>query len=1092
MIVIPSDELIRSEYLSYSKDLLAQQIYGIYQLTKAKHKIIVLSPSTLYRYFPSKKLFLDDCIKIKRGETLDFQKFKQTLLDSGYYRTNKIDQSLQFAARGDIVDIYSLNYENPIRIEFFDDLVESIRFFDVSTQTSVGNAEEVEILPASLFLLTKEEKENAESKIRKTFEEDLKTFDKINLDTFKMTIEDDIEDIKNNTNSSKNYKYMGYLQGILTSIFDYIDNYTLIVSSEEDFLRNSDNLIKESYMFLNDLHIAGKCITHLSYFNENVDPYKNALLIDQLNPFYIHSDSVSIKLNRPALTAGKEKNISLIIDSYIKQNNRVVCLLNDRIQVEAIKECAGYLGRTYEEVKSLNNDSDAEVIALIKPFFEGFELPSENIVVLTSNELFGRRAAKASYSSKFKEGLILGSYLELTPGDYVVHEYNGIGQFLGIKTLLVDGKHEDYIQIAYAKGDKVYVPLYQFNLIRKYVGRDGTAPRLNNLGGESWKNTKRKIKEKVNDLAERLLDLYQERSKVEGHAFIKDDALQTEFESKFPYELTKDQSIALKDIKEDMESIHPMDRLLCGDVGFGKTEVAFRAAFKAIMDGKQVCLLCPTTLLCKQHYEVALDRFKDYGINICMLSRLSSNAENSKSLGNIANGNMNFVIATHKVLSKKVKFKNLGLLIIDEEQRFGVEQKESIKEKYKNIDILTLSATPIPRTLQSSLVGLKSVSTIETPPKERMPIQTYVIPYDESVVKDLILREIARKGQVFYVFNYIDRIYFVASRLKQLIPDIRLGVIHGQMDKKDIDDVMEQFYSGELDLLLATSIIENGIDVRNANLMLVYDADHFGLSQLYQIKGRVGRGDKMAFAYLMINGRKELNDQAKKRLKSIQDFTELGSGYKIAQRDLLIRGAGDILGPQQAGFIDEVGVDMYIRLLNEAIEEKKTGIVKNNTPQSYTLLGVDAYIPSTYANDEDKIELYQKILEAKSLDKVEILRQEMRDIYGPLPQSSELLLTKRKIDILISEKICFSKIDEYPNHIMLVLSREFSDINGIGSSLFTALIRFINQIKISYNNKMLSISIEKNGTWLDFTLKIMLIIQQLYETYMKVEGKNED
>jgi transcription-repair coupling factor (superfamily II helicase) len=312
------------------------------------------------------------------------------------------------------------------------------------------------------------------------------------------------------------------------------------------------------------------------------------------------------------------------------------------------------------------------------------------------------------------------------------------------------------------------------------------------------------------------------------------------------------------------------------------------------------------------------------------------------------------------------------------------------------------------------------------------------------------------------------------------------------MDKKDIDDVMEQFYSGELDLLLATSIIENGIDVRNANLMLVYDADHFGLSQLYQIKGRVGRGDKMAFAYLMINGRKELNDQAKKRLKSIQDFTELGSGYKIAQRDLLIRGAGDILGPQQAGFIDEVGVDMYIRLLNEAIEEKKTGIVKNNTPQSYTLLGVDAYIPSTYANDEDKIELYQKILEAKSLDKVEILRQEMRDIYGPLPQSSELLLTKRKIDILISEKICFSKIDEYPNHIMLVLSREFSDINGIGSSLFTALIRFINQIKISYNNKMLSISIEKNGTWLDFTLKIMLIIQQLYETYMKVEGKNED
>ena len=511
--------------------------------------------------------------------------------------------------------------------------------------------------------------------------------------------------------------------------------------------------------------------------------------------------------------------------------------------------------------------------------------------------------------------------------------------------------------------------------------------------------------------------------------------------------------------------------------------------FKALNNGKQVAVMCPTTLLAKQHYDVAKNRFTDFDFGMGLLTRLQSNAEIKKTLNLIRSGQINLVIGTHKLLSKDLIFKDLGLLIIDEEQRFGVEQKERIKEKFTNIDVLTLSATPIPRTLQSSLIGLKTTSTINTPPKERMPIQTYVIPFDLGQINELIQRELNRQGQVFYIHNKIATIYERADSIQKLLPECRIGVIHAKMDKEEIEETMMSFYEGEIDVLVATSIIENGIDVRNANLMLVEDADKFGLAQLYQIKGRVGRGDKMAFAYLMIAENKKLNEEAKKRLKAIQDFTELGSGFKISQRDLLIRGAGDILGPEQAGFIDSIGIDMYIKILNETIDEKKhkNAIIKKNKISDIRL---DGYIPSSFANDENKLELYQKIIECRTLDQLAILKQDVRDIYGNLKEEVETLFLKKQIDIFINQEE-FDSLKEFENNIQLILSEEFSDLEGIASELFTSLLPIIKQISLKYENRRIKITINKNYDYVKLLLQILNVVVHLYKIRKGV-NKNEN
>ena len=1091
IVLLPGDDLIRVEYISESKEVKSELIYGLYKIRHSKHSIVIVTPSSLYRYYPSVKTFDDSFIEIHVGDDLNINDFKNKLSDLGYISVSKIDQSMEYASRGGVIDVFSLNYEDPIRIEFFDTVIESIRFFKIETQTSYKKLDKAILIPATINLLTEEEKAKTKNKILNQLNKDLLNKREEDKEELIANVNEDIEQILNNSFSNKYYKYLSFLLEKPAELTDFADNFIVIVANNQDFNKAKSLLFEEATKFLLELHDKNKNISHLSYFNERASIFKGSLETTILEPFYNKKDDISVPIRSLTYLDPKGSTPLIILETLIKGRNKILIVYHSEEEGKEIKRLLDSTEIEYSETENYMLNENTPVSLCQGKFNVSFEIINQNAILLVSDDLlYDKRKIKA-YSTHFKKGKVLESYEELEPGDYVVHEKYGIGHFVKIETIELMGKHNDYLEIAYANNDKLFVPLYQFNLIRKFVGKEGATPRLTNLNSNQWEKTKKKIKDRVNDLADRLLTLYQERATIAGFSFKKDDEIQKAFEEEFNHKLTPDQETSIKEIKEDMEAPHPMDRLLCGDVGFGKTEVALEACMKAILSEKQVCFLCPTTVLSMQHYKVAIKRFGDFKINVKLLNRMCSVKETNDILRGIKNGSVNLLIGTHKALNDKVVFKDLGLLIIDEEQRFGVEQKERIKEKYPNVDVLTLSATPIPRTLQSSLVGLKSISRIETPPVERLPIQTYVINYDEEIIKELIKRELARRGQVYYIFNDTYRIYEKELILQKLVPECRIGIIHGKMDKEDIDIVMNDFYEGNIDVLLATTIVENGIDVRNANLLLVEDADHFGLSQLYQIKGRVGRSDKMAYAYLMIKGNKSLTDESKKRLKAIQDFTELGSGYKIAQRDLLIRGAGDILGKEQAGFIDEVGIDMYIRLLNETIAEKQGKLNKSPTKDIKALQDLDAYVPKEFAKNDEKIEIYQKILDCKDLAKLAILKDTLNDQYGALPQSVELLFIKREISIYLDEEE-FEKYVEYPKRVDLVLSKNFSDIKGIGTTLFTSFLKFINKLKLSYHDKLIFVSINKEGDWIQTLREILKNVSTMYKSKMKAVKKNEN
>lgn len=1077
VILIPSDELIRVEYISQSKEMLAQQVNSLNEIIKSKNSIAIASIQSCFRFYPTKKVFLDSIIKLKVGEEIDLDFLKHKITEIGYYRVNKIDQSLQFASRGDILDIYSLNYDDPIRIEFFDNVVESIRFFHVNDQSSYTKTNSVEILPATLNLLSEDEIKNAKNTILQQSEKDLKHFlNQQDRDEFINNVNNEIENFEENRYSNQFYKYIGFLQGFHCNLTDFFNEDYLIISNKIENEANLSRLISESDSFLNELFELRKCISNLHYFSIDNCNLNKSLIIYENENLIKDERNITANITPPRYVFSKQSVGINIFDVYKKDGYKIICFIENLIFYKKTVELLNSLNYAFSSEDNLDLNFNIQLVN--KEFPLSFELLNEKIVVLTEKELYGIKRHKSTYKSIFKEGVIINSYEELTRGDFVVHENYGIGEYFGITTIELNNIHQDYMEVHYANNEKLFVPLYQFNLIRKYVGREGKKPTLSRLGTNQWEKTKKKIKERVNVLADRLLLLYQERSKIKGFSFKIEDELQKEFENEFDHELTIDQKKAIEDIKKDMEKDTPMDRLLSGDVGFGKTEVAFRAAFKALNNGKQVALMCPTTLLARQHYELALNRFKNFNFGIGLISRLQSETQNKKTLENLKTGKINFIIGTHKLLSKKVLFKDLGLLIIDEEQRFGVEQKEKIKEMCNNIDVLTLSATPIPRTLQSTLIGIKTISSITTPPKERMPIQTYVIPYDNKVLKEIIQRELSRQGQIFFVHNEIATIYERADEIQSLLPSCKIGIIHAKMDKSDIEDVMVEFYNGEIDLLIATSIIENGIDVRNANLIIIDNADKFGLAQLYQIKGRVGRGDRMAFAYLLVDREKALNEGAQKRLKAITEFTELGSGIKISQRDLLIRGAGDILGPEQAGFIDTVGIDMYIKILNETIEEK-SHLHKLSVKAKQFNLNINGYIPSSFVNDENKLQIYQDLLKVNTLDELEEEKDNIRDVYGKIPEEVELLLIKRKVEIYLNYD-CFESLKEFETNIQLVLSEKFSMIEGIGSSLFTALISLLKYLKISYIDKKINISISKNSDYVFVLLNVFEIVYKLY------------
>ena len=1061
-LLFPVDESFRMEVMASSPELLTQRVYVLNSIIKKEPKIIICHSASIVHHLPSKELFERAIISLNIGDIVDIDDLIKRLISSGYEKVSKIDHSLQIARRGGVLDVYSVNYDNPIRIEFFDDEIESIRFFDLGSQRTIHNTNSIDILPASDLVIEENSLISKCEDIRKTLKDKAKVLDEVRYELLENRILYDIESLINRDQYSTLYKYFDYLNDNTYSILNYFDQDTLIYLSSLDSIRdNYKLLIDESTDYVIEGHEnMSMLFTHHLYLDLEylLSHLKNVKYIDEF-------DEISGEINnliRPVNNCGGNSSLlKELITDYLSLKKKIVFCLEFESQLDYLKNVLNLDDISLFDVNKINN-----ITYYLSSLNEGFELIKDDIVFISSKEIFGAAPINKKNLSRYKNATVISSPDSLEKGDYVVHEKYGIGQFIGIENKEINGVHRDYLSIAYQNDNKLYVPLDQFALVRKFASKEGVTPRLSKLGGNDWKKTKEKIKNRMSDIADRLLTLYKERQKIPGFAFQYDEELQNEFNNSFPYQLTIDQEQAVKEILDDMKEPHPMDRLLCGDVGFGKTEVAFRAAYTAILNGKQVMLLCPTTLLSRQHYKVAIERFQNFGISIALLNRYNSESASKTIIENFNNHKIDLLIGTHRLLTSKLELNNLGLLVIDEEHRFGVLHKEKIKEIKQSVDVLTLSATPIPRTLQMSLLGIHNLSQIETAPSNRMPVQTYVIQKDKKIIQEIIERELGRNGQVFYLHNNTSDINSVAYQIEKNIPGAKVVVGHGKMDNDTIEDAMMKFYNKEANILVATTIIENGIDIPNANTVIIEDANRFGLAQLYQIRGRVGRSDRLGYAYLLYNPQKEMTESAKKRLKTIKEFTELGSGYRIAMRDLSIRGAGDLIGEEQSGFIDSIGIDLYIKLLNETIEEKKTGKPKE-LPQIKSPLLIDAYVPKQFTNnDSDTLDLYHQIGSTKTLQELDELTTSLNDIYGKIPTSVALLLQKQRLGILENHLLIERALDTKES-IVLHLKNDLAMLDGIGIHLFELSLKISKNIKLDFKMKQITLTLlKKNDHWL--------------------------
>jgi len=1060
ILFYPNDDLLFTEVLTATKELEAQRIYTLFAASdKRKSHIYVANLSAALKPTLEVNYFLNHTLKIKVGDTLGMEELTTKLLQLGYIRVSNVEQTMQFAVRGDIIDLYSVNEDHPTRIEFFDTEVESMRYFNVSTQVSIGKKEEIVVLPASEYVLNKEDQKDFISEINEKYKKETSGFEPTIMEAYLFNLQNDIETYLSGNNLALS-KYLLLQPLFRHSFLCHVYNPKIVLANDSQLFASYEIINEQAQHFVHDGARKNKLLPNTKLY----------LDFDELNQYYKYitrefsEDGKEKELRfSPAQDLRSKEDFAYLVKQYNNDNYTIYFSINNNTQLEQVKTLLenNELSFSVDDTKST-----APIIITTQYFPHGFVLESHKIVLFTSKELFNITRNEMRYNARFKAGSVIRSHDQLTPGDYVVHEYHGIGQYVSIESILSFGVIKDYINIKYASNEELSIPLEQIHLIRKYSGREGVSPKLHKLGGQAWTKTKARINEKINDIADKLIEIQAARYQTPGFPFPSDDEFQKEFELGFPYELTDDQEIALREIKQDMESPFIMDRLLSGDVGFGKTEIALRAAFKAISAGKQVLFLCPTTLLARQHYEVSLDRFANFGVKIGLISRLVTPKEKSNLVKRFQNGDIHLLIGTHALFNIDLEGSNVGLLIVDEEQRFGVEQKEVIKKMKTMIDVLTLSATPIPRTLQMSLVGIRGLSQINTAPQERMPIQTYVIKKDDYVVKELIERELTRNGQVFYLYNRIATIYHVANRLHKLVNGAKIGVIHGQMDRSDIEDVMTSFYNNEINVLVATSIIENGIDVPNANVIIVENADQFGLSQLYQIKGRVGRGNRIAYAYLLYQPAKIMNDDAKKRLQAIQEFTDLGSGYKIAQRDLAIRGAGDILGAEQSGFIDSVGIDMYLKMLQDAINQKKYSLSSEPIEKSINISGLEAYIPDSFASKIDKFDLYLEIKQSRKLTSLKEVEQKVMDMYGKLPNSLQILFLKRQVELMINSKVNYVEdvVDE-DAYLDVIPGNAFIKINGSAVMLSNKLGNTYTNLRFVTIDGKIRIRILKKGDW---------------------------
>lgn len=1049
----PVDATIATQTAVSSPDELSSRIQSLNFLLSNKPGIVVTTPQGLQYKLSSPADFAKARREFAPEKEYELTELNNWLVGVGYKREALVARPGEFAIRGDILDIYPLDRENPVRIEFFGDEIDTIKEFDLASQRSQKEIDSVTVAAAQDRVFSKDAILTAAEKIKKDMA-DAPAPAKAVKDHFTVVL-DNLED----GGLPDNYAFLvDYLIEKPSSILEYLpkngeillDDLPLIKQSVEDF-------DKQNAAFISDELKTSAMLPH----QELRSDFDDVLSKDKHHRIYFSlfqrsmgrlrlGQMLNWQTREPEQFFSQMLLIKSELESYQKSGQTVILQADNEKRARQIDQTMVDFGLNLPIVGE-DELVEGRAQIVVGGYASGFSLPTVKLVYLTERELFNKRPQRKKRIKTLENAQRLRNYTELKPGDYVVHVNHGIGRFEGIKTLENNGVKRDYITITYQHGDQLFVPADQLSLVQKYVGSEGKTPHINKLGGSEWAKTKRKVQSKVEDIADDLIELYAKRESEKGFAFSPDDDLQRQFDDAFPYPETPDQLRSIKEIKEDMEKPKPMDRLLVGDVGFGKTEVALRAAFKAIQDNKQVAFLVPTTILAQQHYETIQDRFKDFPVNTAMLSRFQTPAESKEIIEGLEDGKIDLVVGTHRLLSKDVHFKDLGLLIVDEEQRFGVKHKEKLKQLKANIDVLTLTATPIPRTLHMSMVGVRDLSVMETPPQNRYPIQTYVMEQIPSVIKDACLREMKRGGQVFYLHNRISDIDETVEKLQQLIPNARIASAHGRMSQNQLEDILYRFLNREFDILVTTTIIETGIDMPNVNTMIIEDADHYGLSQLYQLRGRIGRSARLAYAYFLYQPNKVLTEVGEKRLDAIRDFTELGSGFKIAMRDLSIRGAGNMLGAQQHGFIDSVGYDLYSQMLSNAIKERKgkKTVKKSNAEID---LKLEAYIPDSYIGDqEEKIEFYKKIKAVADHDEMDKIEDELIDRFGDYPVAVENLLAVAglKVDADLAQVLTVLKTgDKIKVEFNNAASRELE-----GPNIFKALEHVNMKARISMNQE---------------------------------------
>lgn len=1015
------DDAPMVEFLMSSQEKIISRVEALRFLTDSSKKgILVCNIAASRLILPSPNAFKDSIVKISVGEEYDQHAFIHQLKENGYRKVTQVQTQGEFSLRGDILDIFEISQLEPCRIEFFGDEIDGIRSFEVETQLSKENKTELTIFPASDMLLREKDYQRGQSALEKQISKTLSPI-------LKSYLEEILSSFHQKQSHADSRKFLSLCYDKTWTVFDYIEKDTPIFFDDYQKLTNQYEVFeRELAQYFTEELQNSKAFSDMQYFSDIEQIYKKQspvtffsnlqkglgnLKFDkiyQFNQYPMQEFFNQFSFLKEEIERYKKMDYTIILQSSNSMGSKT---LEDMLEEYQIK------------LDSRDKTSICkESVNLIEGNLRhGFHFVDEKILLITEHEIFQKKLKRRFRRQHVSNAERLKDYNELEKGDYVVHHIHGIGQYLGIETIEIKEIHRDYVSVQYQNGDQISIPVEQIHLLSKYISSDGKAPKLNKLNDGHFKKAKQKVKNQVEDIADDLIKLYSERSQLKGFAFSADDDDQDAFDDAFPYVETDDQLRSIEEIKRDMQASQPMDRLLVGDVGFGKTEVAMRAAFKAVNDHKQVVILVPTTVLAQQHYTNFKERFQNFAVNVDVLSRFRSKKEQTATLEKLKNGQVDILIGTHRVLSKDVVFADLGLMIIDEEQRFGVKHKETLKELKKQVDVLTLTATPIPRTLHMSMLGIRDLSVIETPPTNRYPVQTYVLEKNDSVIRDAVLREMERGGQGYYLYNKVDTIVQKVSELQELIPEASIGYVHGRMSEVQLENTLLDFIEGQYDILVTTTIIETGVDIPNANTLFIENADHMGLSTLYQLRGRVGRSNRIAYAYLMYRPEKSISEVSEKRLEAIKGFTELGSGFKIAMRDLSIRGAGNLLGKSQSGFIDSVGFELYSQLLEEAIA-KRNGNANVNTRtkgNAELILQIDAYLPDTYISDQrHKIEIYKKIRQIDNRVNYEELQEELIDRFGEYPDVVAYLLEIGLVKSYL-DKVFVQRVERKDNKITI-------------------------------------------------------------------------